>query len=150
VLFEGNCASCHSAEGQGSKDGYYPSLFRNSATGATNPTNLIAAILYGVDRSTSERQAFMPGFGGHPTDANPLSDGNITALGNYVLTHYGPSDATITEQQVAEVRQGGPSSPLLALARWGMAAVAVALLGISFLIFRKRNSVPSVASRERL
>jgi mono/diheme cytochrome c family protein len=150
VLFEGNCASCHSAEGQGSKDGYYPSLFRNSATGATNPTNLIAAILYGVDRSTSERQAFMPGFGGHPTDANPLSDRNITALGNYVLTHYGPSDATITEQQVAEVRQGGPSSPLLALARWGMAAVAVALLGISFLIFRKRNSVPSVASRERL
>jgi mono/diheme cytochrome c family protein len=28
-LFQGNCASCHSAEGQGSKDGYYPSLFHN-------------------------------------------------------------------------------------------------------------------------
>jgi mono/diheme cytochrome c family protein len=139
VLFEGNCASCHSAEGQGSKDGYYPSLFRNSATGAKNATNLIAAILYGVDRSTSERQAFMPGFGGHPADANPLSDRNITALGNYVLTHYGPGDATITEQQVAEVRRGGPSSPLLALARGGMAAV-IALLGISFLIFRRRKS----------
>jgi mono/diheme cytochrome c family protein len=44
-LFQGNCASCHSAEGQGSKDGYYPSLFWNSATGAKNATNLIATIL---------------------------------------------------------------------------------------------------------
>jgi mono/diheme cytochrome c family protein len=52
-LFQGNCASCHSAEGQGSKDGYYPSLFRNSATGAKNATDLIATILYGVDPTTS-------------------------------------------------------------------------------------------------
>ena len=66
--------SCHSAEGQGSKDGYYPSLFRNSATGAKSAINLVAAILYGVDRATSERQAFMPGFGGRTTDANVLSD----------------------------------------------------------------------------
>ncbi|MCC8939789.1 c-type cytochrome [Bradyrhizobium ivorense] len=47
-LFQGNCSSCHSAEGQGSKDGYYPSLFSNSATGARNATNLVATILYGV------------------------------------------------------------------------------------------------------
>jgi len=36
-LFEGNCASCHSFEGQGSKDGYYPSLFLNSVTGVRRP-----------------------------------------------------------------------------------------------------------------
>jgi fructose 5-dehydrogenase cytochrome subunit len=141
ALFQGNCGSCHSAEGQGSKDGYYPSLFANSATGAKNATNLIAAILYGVDRTASGRQAFMPGFGGHATDANPLSDRNIVALGNYVLAHYGSADTTITEQQVAEERRGGPSSPLLALARGGMAAAAVVvLLGIAFLIFRRRKS----------
>jgi fructose 5-dehydrogenase cytochrome subunit len=141
ALFQGNCGSCHSTEGQGSKDGYYPSLFANSATGAKNATNLIAAILYGVDRTISERQAFMPGFGGHATDANPLSDRNIVALGNYVLAHYGSADTTITEQQVAEERRGGPSSPLLALARGGMAAAAVVvLLGIAFLIFRRRKS----------
>src|SRR5262249_27175015 len=93
-LFQGNCASCHSAEGQGSKAGYYPSLFHNSATGARNATNLIAAILYGVNRTTSGKQAFMPGFGGQPTDANPLSDRAIAALGNYVLTHYGSGDPT--------------------------------------------------------
>jgi mono/diheme cytochrome c family protein len=139
-LFEGNCASCHAAEGEGSNDGYYPSLFRNSATGAKNAINLVAAVLYGVDRTTLGRQAFMPGFGGQPTDANPLSDREIAAVGNYVLMHYGPADATITEQQVAEVRRGGPSSPLLALTRVGMAAAVVALLGICFLILRRRKS----------
>jgi mono/diheme cytochrome c family protein len=140
-LFQGNCASCHSAEGQGSKDGYYPSLFQNSATGAKNPTNLIAAILYGVDRTIAGRQAFMPGFGGHPTDANPLSDRDIAALGNYVLTHYGAADATITEPQVAEVRQGGPGSPLPALARGGVAAgIVVVLLGVAFVIFKRRRA----------
>ena len=85
----------------------------------------------------------MPGFGGHATDANTLSDRNIVALGNYVLTRYGAADTTITEQQVAEARRGGPSSPLLPLARGGMATAAVVVfLGIAFLIFRRRkNSV---------
>jgi fructose 5-dehydrogenase cytochrome subunit len=139
-LFQGNCTSCHSAEGQGTKDGYYPSLFWNSATGAKNATNLIAAVLYGVNRTTSGGQAFMPGFGGRTTDANALSDRNIVALGNYVLTHYGSADTTITEQQVAETRRGGPSSPLLALARGGMAAAAVIVFfGIAFLIVRRRK-----------
>jgi mono/diheme cytochrome c family protein len=140
VLFQGNCASCHSASGQGSKDGYYPSLFHNSATGADDPTNLIAAILYGVDRTVAGKQAFMPGFGGKPTDANPLSDRDIATLGRYVLAHYGAHEATITEQQVSEVRHGGPSSPLLPLARGGLAAgAAIAFLGAAVLVFRKRK-----------
>jgi mono/diheme cytochrome c family protein len=139
-LFQGNCTSCHSAQGQGSNDGYYPSLFSNSATGAKNATNLVATILYGVNRTTSGGQAFMPGFGGHTTDANALSDRDIVVLGNYVLTHYGSADTTITTQQVAEERRGGLSSPLLALARGGMAAAAVVVfLGIVFLIVRRRK-----------
>jgi hypothetical protein len=82
----------------------------------------------------------MPGFGGHTTDANALSDRDIVVLGNYVLTHYGSADTTITEQQVAEARRGGPSSPLLALARGGMAAAAVVVfLGVGFLIVRRRK-----------
>jgi fructose 5-dehydrogenase cytochrome subunit len=140
VLFAGNCVSCHSAEGQGSKDGYYPSLFLNSATGARNATNLVAAILYGVDRTISGRQAFMPGFGGHPTDANPLSDRNIAKIGNYVLARYGSATTTITEAEVAEVRQGGPTSPLLQLARIGVAAAIIVFLGIVFFGLRRRNT----------
>jgi mono/diheme cytochrome c family protein len=138
-LFQGNCASCHSAEGRGSKDGYYPSLFHNSATGARDPQNLIATILYGVNRTTAEKQAFMPGFGGKPTDANPLSDRDIVLLGNYVLGQYGRADAIITEQQVAEVRRGGPSSNLVLLARAGIAAsVVVVLIVIGFFAFRRK------------
>jgi mono/diheme cytochrome c family protein len=141
ALFQGNCASCHSAEGQGSKDGYYPSLFHNSATGAKNATNLIAAILYGVDRTVSGKQAFMPGFGGQPTDANPLSDRDIAALGTYVLAHYGPGDTTINEQQVDEIRHGGPTSSLLLLARGGLGAAGiVVILGVAFLAFRRRKT----------
>jgi fructose 5-dehydrogenase cytochrome subunit len=140
ALFQGNCASCHAAEGQGSKDGYYPSLFHNSATGAKNPTNLIAAILYGVDRTVSGRQAFMPGFGGRPADANPLSDRNIAVLASYVLSHYGPGDTAVTEQEVNEIRHGGPVSSLLLLARGGLAAaVVVLILAATFLVFRRER-----------
>jgi mono/diheme cytochrome c family protein len=137
-LFQGNCASCHSSDGQGSKDGYYPSLFHNSATGAKNPANLIAAILYGVNRTASGRQAFMPGFGGHPSDSTQLSDRDIAVLGTYVLAHFGPGDASITERDVSETRRGGPLSPLLTLVRWGLAAAAVVIfLGVVFFLVRK-------------
>jgi mono/diheme cytochrome c family protein len=148
VLFQGNCASCHSAEGQGSKDGYYPSLFLNSATGAKNATNLVAAILYGVDRTISGRQSFMPGFGGHPTDANPLSNRDIAVLGNYVLTRYGSANTTITEAEVAEVRRGGPISPLLMLARGGMASAVIVFLGIVLVVFKRRKTFSSDIRRK--
>jgi fructose 5-dehydrogenase cytochrome subunit len=139
-LFQGNCASCHAAEAQGSRDGYYPSLFHNSATGAKNATNLIAAVLYGVDRTVAGKQAFMPGFGGKPDDANPLSDRDIAVLGSYVLARYGAGDTSITEQQVNEVRRGGPSSSLLLLARAGLAAAAiVAILAAALLVFRRQR-----------
>ena len=85
----------------------------------------------------------MPGFGGHPTDANALSDRDIAVLGNYVLTHYGSADTTITEKQVAEVRRGGPGSPLPALARGGVAAAVIALLGIGFVTFKRRKTASS-------
>jgi mono/diheme cytochrome c family protein len=139
-LFQGNCASCHAPEGQGSRDGYYPSLFHNSATGAKNPNNLIAAVLYGVNRTVAGKQAFMPGFGGQPSDANQLSDRDIAALGTYVLAHYGAGDTTISEQEVNEVRHGGPPSFLLLLARGGIAAgVVVVILAAAFFLFRRER-----------
>ncbi|CAD6557503.1 Fructose dehydrogenase cytochrome subunit [Paraburkholderia kirstenboschensis] len=139
-LFQGNCASCHSAQGQGSKDGYYPSLFHNSATGSVNANNLIATILYGVDRTTSKGQAYMPGFGGKPTDFTALSDEEIALAGNYVLVHYGRADIPITAQDVAEVRRGGPTSALLALSRIGIAAgVVIVLLILAFVTVRRRR-----------
>jgi mono/diheme cytochrome c family protein len=49
-LYSGNCASCHQPNGSGSDNQAYPSLFHNTATGASQPANLVATILYGVER----------------------------------------------------------------------------------------------------
>jgi mono/diheme cytochrome c family protein len=137
-LFSSNCASCHSARGQGSKDDYYPSLFHNSVTGTANPSNLIATILYGVDRKTSSGQAYMPGFGGHKFDPSQFNDSQIALLANYVFEQYGRAGKPVSQSDVAMVRQGGPSSPLVLLARLGIAAAVFAfLLLVSFLVFRR-------------
>jgi mono/diheme cytochrome c family protein len=143
-LFQGNCASCHAPLGQGSKDGYYPSLFSNSVLGSSNPNNLIAAILYGVNRTTRRGQAYMPGFAGGPNDLAALSDQDIVLLGNYLLEHYGRPGVAVTAPQVAEVRRGGPSSSLVALARAGVAAAATAVVIVLFVVFR------SIKARRRI
>ncbi|MFK0166425.1 c-type cytochrome [Rhizobium sp. NPDC090279] len=134
VLFYGNCASCHQALGQGSKDAYYPSLFHNSATGAANHDNLIATILNGVNRTTPKGQAFMPGFGGKANDINALNDSQVATLANYVIDNYGRTGTPVTPADVAQVRAGGPASSLLLLARIGIAAAVVAGLVIILLL----------------
>ena len=134
-LFQGNCASCHSPLGQGSRDGYYPSLFSNSVLGSRNPNNLIAVILNGVNRTTAKGQAYMPGFAGGANDLAALTNHEIVLLGNYLLQHYGRPGVLITAEQVAEVRRGGPSSSLITLARLGVAAAVLVLLWVLRVIF---------------
>ncbi|WP_046791881.1 cytochrome c [Tatumella morbirosei] len=142
ALFQGNCASCHEAGGQGSRDSYYPSLFHNSVTGAQNSNNLIATILNGVNRTTREGQVFMPGFGHHPNDINNLSDEQIASLANYVLTTYGKPAKPVTASMVATVRQGGPGSNLVMLARFGIAAgVVIVLILAGIWVIRRRKIV---------
>jgi mono/diheme cytochrome c family protein len=139
-LFQGNCASCHSPLGQGSKDGYYPSLFSNSALGSRNANNLIAAILNGVNRTSSKGQAYMPGFAGGANDLAALTDQEIVLLSNYLLEHYGRPGVHITARQVAEVRRGGPSSSLISIARMGVIAAVIVLVWILVVFVRARRS----------
>jgi len=142
ALFMGNCASCHGGSAQGSKDGYYPSLWHNSVTGASRGDNLISTILYGVSRSVEGRQAFMPGFGGKSGDAVQLDDSQIARLSNFVFKTYGRSDVQVTPQDVALIRKGGPASPLLMLSRVGMAAGAIiALILCAALFVIKRHKM---------
>ena len=142
VLFYGNCASCHQASGQGSKDTYYPSLFHNSVTGAANHSNLIATILNGVNRTTPKGQAFMPGFGGKANDINALNDAQVATLANYVIENYGRAGAAVTPADVAQVRAGGPASSLLLLARIGIAVAVIVGLAIVLLlvVWRQRRA----------
>ncbi|WP_347557589.1 cytochrome c [Robbsia sp. KACC 23696] len=140
VVFSANCASCHGYNGQGSSDGYYPSLFNNSATAGANPNNLLATILYGVDRETASGHVFMPSFGSQPGAVANLSNDDVAALANYLLSHYGNATQKVAAADVEVIRQGGPRSNLLTLARVGIGAgVAVVLIVIVLLGIRSRR-----------
>jgi mono/diheme cytochrome c family protein len=138
-LYLANCASCHSPRGEGSKDNYYPAVFHNSATGSVNPDNLIATILFGVDRTTSHGQAFMPGFGGHKADSSQLDNRQIAVLANYVLEQYGRVATPVSESDVATVRQGGPSSSLVLLAQIGIGVAVLVFLLLCLLLILMRT-----------
>ena len=88
-LFAANCASCHGIGAEGSRDSYFPSLFHNSALATGGGRNLVATILFGIDRTTGDGLAFMPGFGGKATDIAAFSDEEVAQLANYLLQHYG-------------------------------------------------------------
>jgi mono/diheme cytochrome c family protein len=112
VLFSAYCASCHRADGAGGANQAYPSLVRNTATGSLNPSNLVAAILYGVNREAGGQQVLMPSFG-DGSYVQPLTDQQIASIANHVLTQFGNADAHVTEADVAIARSGGPK-PFLA------------------------------------
>ena len=99
-----------------------------------NANNLIATILYGVDRETEQGgHVFMPPFGDQPNALNKLSNADVAALSNYLLKYYGKPAATVKAEDVEVIRQGGPRSPLLLVARIGM-GVAVAVLVLLLLV----------------
>ncbi|ARJ42386.1 cytochrome C [Pantoea alhagi] len=140
-LFSGNCASCHGSSGEGTQDAFYPSLFHNSATAENNPSNLIATILFGVQRHAAEGDVYMPPFGAQPNALNHLDDQQIATLSNWILQHYGNAEVKVSAEQVAEIRHGGPSSPLVWLAQSGVAAAALAVIALLvwLMVRRKRR-----------
>ncbi|MGF9562054.1 cytochrome c [Neorhizobium sp. JUb45] len=149
ALYTANCASCHGYNAQGTTDGYYPSLFHNAATAGDNPTNVIAAILYGVDRHTKGGHVFMPPFGDQPNTVNALSNVEVASLSNFLLKDYGNAKLTVTPEDVQVIRQGGPSSQLVLFARIGMgagAAAALIVLGAAVWLFRRKRAQTQTAA----
>jgi fructose 5-dehydrogenase cytochrome subunit len=138
-LFAGNCASCHGIGAEGSRDSYFPSLFDNSALATGDGRNLVATILFGIDRTTGDGLAFMPGFGGKATDIAGFSDEEVSELANYLLQHYGDGAYSVTPQLVQEVRAGRAPTPLLAnvvdLGKWLAGALPIVL--VFWLIVRR-------------
>ncbi len=137
-LYDAQCASCHQAEGEGSRG--LPSLFHNSAVGRLNTNNLVMAILEGVTRGygTNEEGKTMPAY------RNTLSDTQIANLGTYVVQHFGNPNATVTKEQVAQLRGGGATGlDPVKLARIAIAigvVVAVLMLAAFVLARRRRRS----------
>lgn len=126
-LYDAQCASCHQAKGEGSFDGSLPPLFHNSVTGRSNSNNLVMAILDGVERQDGDSHG-----AGHlmPAFRQTLSDEQIVTLGNYVQKMYGNPDVKVTAEQVTTLRNGGPASNLIGLARAGIIVGVLVLLAL--------------------
>lgn len=143
-VFSGSCAHCHQATGGGTGHGEYPSLFHNSATGASRPDNLVATILHGVDRTVDGRAHFMPAFGDAASYTDRLSDQEIADVSNFVLTQYGNPAVQVSAADVATLRAGG-KPPLIAQMRPlvlpAIVVVLVALVAfIAVRVRRKKNT----------
>ena len=101
LLFNANCASCHSWNGNGvtaDKAGGYPALLHNSAAGAADASNLTMVILNGVHRRSAGADVFMPAFG------TELDDADIAAISNYVSGQFGNPEARQSPEGVAKLR----------------------------------------------
>ncbi|HUH58866.1 MAG TPA: cytochrome c [Candidimonas sp.] len=121
-LYDAECASCHHAQGEGSRG--LPSLFHNSAVGRLNTNNLVMAILDGITRGHGESAGtIMPAY------RNTLSDTQIATLGTYMVRHFGNPESAVTVEQVARLRRGEATGPdLVTVARISMVAVGVIVL----------------------
>ena len=134
-LYDAYCATCHQARGQGSFDGGLPSLFHNTATGRSNPGNLVMVMLEGVQRQGEPAQVRMPGF------AHELSDQQIATLGSYLTQHYGNPKAQVSAERVQQLRAGGSSSTnLVMLARVGMALALVVIIALIVMFARRKRN----------
>ena len=133
-IYDGYCASCHQAQGQGSDGDGLPALFHNTSLGHANSNNLVNVVLHGIHRVGTD--SVMPGF------AHELSDKQVTALSNYLLTSYGNPEAKVTERQVAQLRDpatAGADNTLLNLARAGMVVGVIVVLALLGWFFARRR-----------
>jgi mono/diheme cytochrome c family protein len=137
VLYSGLCASCHGSRGEGSQDGYYPSLVHNSTVGMARPQNLVATIIRGIDRKVDGEHVVMPHFS-EGSFVQTLSDADVAAVASYVRTSFGPGDQ-VTEAQVALIRDGGEKPLLAKIARLWLPLLILGLaafIGVILLLRR--------------
>jgi len=140
ALYSGNCASCHQPTGAGTADHGYPSLFHNTATGARHADNLVAAILFGVDREVGGSHSFMPRFDA-ASYVQPLNDTQVATLANYILHEFGDPTVHVTIDDVAAARSRGAAKWLVQVTEGllTLACLLLASLGLWALWRRRRR-----------
>lgn len=139
-VYGSTCANCHQPDGSGNR--IYPSLFHNTATGAPQADNLIAAIVYGVHRTVDGKVVDMPGFGPDGLFTDRLSDQQISDVSNYVLKNFGNAQLRVTPEQVKTVREGGERPLIARLAQpavWVAGAVVTIVLLLIVVSFSRRG-----------
>lgn len=128
-LYRANCAACHNLQGEGLRG--LPALKNHPVLQKPTADNVAMAVLQGV---WPEKAQSMPGF------ATELNDEQIASVTRYVMKDIGGSDVSITAERVKALRQGGEPSPLLMLARVGMAGgVLIVILALLYWRWRRRR-----------
>jgi len=98
-IFAGMCAGCHSWTGVGS---YIPHTTLTGSRSVNDPTarNVALAVLRGASDLPSADNAIatMPAFG------NVLTDYDVAAVANYVISRFGATPSSITEAEVRALR----------------------------------------------
>ncbi|KAF1046007.1 c-type cytochrome [Xylophilus sp.] len=100
LVYVNNCAACHRSDGQGASR-TFPTLARNSAVAAQDPTSLIRIVLQGSSMpytAQAPSELGMPGFGWR------LTDRNVADLLTFVRSSWGNRAGAVTPGQVAQVR----------------------------------------------
>jgi mono/diheme cytochrome c family protein len=96
-LFAGACTGCHLWNGQG-RQSEEAALLGTRAVNDTHAFNLTQVILHGSQSHTARGEVCMPSFD------RAYSDSEVAALGNFVLTHFGGKQGSLTAEDVAERR----------------------------------------------
>jgi mono/diheme cytochrome c family protein len=96
-LFVGACAGCHLDNGQGRQTDY-ASLAGLRSVSDPHANNLTQVILHGSQLRVGAQHVFMPSFG------RAYSDAEIAALSNYVVSHFGGQQGTLSVEDVAKRR----------------------------------------------
>lgn len=134
-VYTGTCAACHGAQGEGAQG--YPSLFHNTTTGASRSDNLVATILYGVQRGVAGQEVAMPAFGPGAGYTERLSDQQVADVANYVLKNFGQARPDVPPQSVASMRAGGATPPLVLLTRYGIPLALVLVIALALVLVRR-------------
>jgi mono/diheme cytochrome c family protein len=130
-LYDAYCASCHQANGGGSRG--LPSLSGNRALQHGNADNLIMVMLDGIERLPEVPGAAMPAF------STLLSDDEIARIGSFVMQQYGPAASTVSSDRVTALRAGGSPSPLKMLS-YAIPVGGLLLLIVLWLAWRHQRN----------
>ncbi len=99
-LFAETCASCHQWDGSG-RQSDYASLRGLRTLNDPQGLNLVQVILNGDALHGPNGHHLMPAFNRH------FNDREVSALGNFMLSHFGSQRGELTPETIAERRNGG-------------------------------------------
>jgi mono/diheme cytochrome c family protein len=99
-IFEGACASCHQWNGQGQQTPY-AALLGSQAVNDPSGLNVVQVMLHGAHMRVRGQTVFMPSF------AHAYTDGELAAVANYVVAHFGAKPGKITPEAVRKARSAG-------------------------------------------